>query len=830
MSSARCGSSVPDDLNEALEATADITFDLKDASTPLAIDFAPDKAGRVRACACNGREVSTTLVHGHLVIPPEVLREARNTLHVDFDAGDAPLNRRKDYLYSLFVPARAHEALPCFDQPDIKARWTLTVDLPLSWVAVSNGAEQSRRSHAGPSGRPRSIVSFATTEPIPTYLFAFVAGRFTVEAMTPGDRPIRIFHRETDRGLLVRNIETIANLHADALAWLEGYTSIPYPFGSFDVVLVPDFQFGGMEHPGAIYYSASALLLDESATRQQLLARAHVIAHETAHMWFGDLVTMRWFDDVWMKEVFANFMAARIVNPSFPDLDHEIRFLHAHYPGAYDVDRTAGTNAIRQPLDNLLDAGSLYGAIIYLKSPIVMRQLEIAIGAGALREGVHEYLRRFAFANASWSDLIGILDERTPLDLHRWSRDWIDEAGRPAIHADLSCLEGAIERLALRSVDTTPDRQLHWPQRLTVALGYGSRVEHVTIDLNGEGELAGATGLPAPDFVLPNGKGLGYGDIRLDAASLAWLSRHLPRIGDPLTRASAWVTLWDSMLNGQLEPSAMVDLMLAALPHETNDLNTLRILAWLDRAFWVFLTADERAQTASRIEGTLRERLDTGATHALKGAFFGAIRAMATTADAIGWLREVWASGAGLPGLPLGEGDRVLLAEELAVRGLPDGDAILRLQLERTRNEERRAALAFVAPALSEDARVRDGFVSRLSDAGSRRREPWVLDGLRWLHHPLRQPSSIRYVAPCLDLLEEVRRTGDIFLPKRWADATLGSHSSPEAAAVVRDFLDSRPPSYPPPLRRVVLASGDALFRASAFRDPVPASGSNSKF
>ena len=185
-------------------------------------------------------------------------------------------------------------------------------------------------------------------------------------------KPTREKSRETATRLF--------DLHAAALEWLERYTGIPYPFGKFDFFLVPAFQFGGMEHPGAVFYNAPGLMLDESATQNQLLERASTISHETSHMWFGDLVTMRWFTDVWMKEVFANFMAAKIVNPSFPGVNHDLRFLHAYYPLAYDVDRTAGTNAIRQPLDNLKDAGTLYGAIIYQKAPIVMRQLETIMG------------------------------------------------------------------------------------------------------------------------------------------------------------------------------------------------------------------------------------------------------------------------------------------------------------------------------------------------------------------------------------------------------------------------------------------------------------------
>ena len=219
-----------------------------------------------------------------------------------------------------------------------------------------------------------------------------------------------MFHRETDAAKVARNREAIFDLHAAALAWLEQYTGIPYPWGKFDFLLVPSFQFGGMEHAGAIFYNASGLLLDQSATQNQLLGRASVIAHETAHMWFGDLVTMRWFNDVWMKEVFANFMAAKIVNPSFPAINHELRFLYSNYPTAYDVDRTAGTNAIRQPLDNLDEAGTLYGAIIYQKAPIVMRQLERILGETPFRDGLREYLRGHSFGNATWPDLVTLLD------------------------------------------------------------------------------------------------------------------------------------------------------------------------------------------------------------------------------------------------------------------------------------------------------------------------------------------------------------------------------------------------------------------------------------
>ena len=367
----------------------------------VVLDFAQPRE-HVRAVRAGQAGVAFTLQNGHLTIPADATRAGQNELTVDFVAGDESLNRTDDFLYTLFVPARAHLAFPSFDQPNLKARYTLSLTVPEGWEAVANGAERERRS---------GTIHFVETEPLPTYLFGFVAGKFSVETATRNGRTFRMFHRETDPARLSRNRDVMFDLHAAALAWLEEYTAIPYPWGKFDFVMIPAFQFTGMEHAAAILYNTS-LFLDESATQQQLLGRASTIAHETAHMWFGNLVTMEWFSDVWMKEVFANFMAAKIVNPAFPTLNHDLRFLLAHYPGAYQIDRTAGANPIRQPLANLNEAGQLYGPIIYLKAPIMMRQLELMMGEAALRDGLREYLKKYAYANATWLDLVAILDPK----------------------------------------------------------------------------------------------------------------------------------------------------------------------------------------------------------------------------------------------------------------------------------------------------------------------------------------------------------------------------------------------------------------------------------
>jgi len=424
--------SVPAAKSEPVSAREVVRFALRDASSPLVLDFAPNRAGFLMKAEVNGTETAVRQVNGHLIAPVASLRRGENAISLEFNAGDASLNSSDDFLYTIFVPARAHEAFPCFDQPDLKARWSLALDVPAGWQLVANGAELDRQTDGG-----RTRVRFAQTAPIGTYLFAFAAGKFSVEQAERNGRTFRMFHRETDAAKVARNRDAIFDLHAAALKWLENYTGIPYPFGKFDFFLVPAFQFGGMEHPGAIFYNANGLMLDESATQEQLLGRASVISHETSHMWFGDLVTMKWFNDVWMKEVFANFMAAKIVNTSFPSINHDLRFLLDYYPTAYSVDRTAGTNEIRQPLANLNDAGTLYGAIIYQKAPIVMRQLEALIGADAFRDGLREYLKTYSYGNATWPDLVTILARHTREDVAAFSHAWVEERGRPIIRPEV---------------------------------------------------------------------------------------------------------------------------------------------------------------------------------------------------------------------------------------------------------------------------------------------------------------------------------------------------------------------------------------------------------
>ncbi len=660
-----------------------------------------------------------------------------------------------------------------------------------------------------------SASRFAETQPLPTYLVAFVAGRMSIETGEHLGRTMRLFHRENDLAKLARNRAALFELHARSLDALERYTGIPYPFGKFDVVLIPALQYGGMEHAGSIVYRAESLLLDESATQDQLLGRASLIAHETAHMWFGNLVTMRWFDDVWTKEVFANFIASKVIDPQFPLVRHDLAFFLEHHGSAYGVDRTAGAHPIRQPLANLEQAGSLYGAIIYDKAPVAMRQLEALLGEAAFRDGVREYLRRHAFGNATWDDLIATLATRTTLDLRQWSRAWIEEAGRPLIRTDLALRDGRVETLSISQSDPQARGRL-WPQQLHVTIGCREGRRTLVADLVGSAidltsKLAGCV----PDYVLAGGDGWGYGEFELDPRTQQHLLDALHRIDDPLARGVAWSALWDAMLSARLAPDRLLETALQTLARETDAQLVGEMLEQLQSLWWRFLPPSQREARAVDVERFLRQRLDAAATPGLKSSWFRAFRALATTPESVAWLQALWRREATIAALPLVEADETALAHALALRDVAGIEALLDAQAARITNADRQARFAFLRGAVSADRAERERWFQALADADGRRHETWVAEGLGYLHHPLRAAASAPLVLPALEMLPEVNRTGDIFFDSAWLNATLRGHSSPDVAARVRRFLDELPAAYPAHLRALLQQESDLLFRAA---------------
>jgi aminopeptidase N len=281
-----------------------------------------------------------------------------------------------------------------------------------------------------------------------------------------------------------------------------------------------------------------------------------------------------------------------------------------------------------------------------------------------------------------------------------------------------------------------------------------------------------------------------------------------------LTRGSAWVDLWENVLEAPRTGSEFLDLAMRALPKEGDEQNTQLILSDLRRAFWLLLSQNDRLPRAPAIEAVLREGIARAHTQSQKSAWFSAFRDVVLTTDGLAWLERIWRRELKIDGLTFAEPDEITMAEELAVREVPDWQQILATQRDRTRNPDRKAEFEFVMPALSADPAVRDQSFERFRKLENRRHEPWVTESLHYLNHPLREEQARHFITPSLELLPEIQRTGDIFFPTRWTDAALGGHRSPAAAQSVRDFL-ARHPDLPERLRWTILSAADDLFRAS---------------
>nr|WP_240543857.1 M1 family aminopeptidase [Spirosoma foliorum] len=795
---------IPAQKNQLIPASETITFTWARTTAPLQIDFKEERT-HIQKVSVNKKEIPVVFESEHLLISTAFLQPGKNTISIQFTAGNLSLNRNDDYLYTLLVPDRARTVFPCFDQPDLKATFQLSLTIPTNWQAMGNAAVKDS-SIAG----ERKTVNFQVSNIIPTYLFSFVAGKFSPVTRTLNGRPMTLLHRETDTTKIRLSMETLFKLHADALTFLEDYTQIPYPFQKFDFAAIPDFQYGGMEHVGAIDYRASALFLDNGATRDQRLSRASVISHETAHMWFGDMVTMRWFNDVWLKEVFANFMADKITEVSSADANYDLQFVVDHFPAAYAVDRTEGANPIGQPLANLKEAGTLYGGIIYHKAPIMMRQLERLMGKTALRDGLREYLKKYAFGNATWADLIAILDARTPADLAAWNHVWVSETSRPKFSYQLDKQAGKISRFTISQMGEDGTKRL-WPQGFEVALVYPDHVEELTVPMNqATVTLTEAVGKAAPSFVIFNSSGQGYGIFPVDTAMISQLGT----VKNPVTRAAAYINLYENMLSGQVvSPVKLATVYQSLLGKESEELNLRLLASQLADIVWNFTKPTNRPALAASVEKEAWQAMENEKAPGKKKLLFRLYQNIALSSEAKDRLYAIWNEQKAPAGVTLTEDDYTSLALALAVRDYPV-EGILTKQLARIKNPDRKKRLTFMMPALSGNVAERDQFFASLANETNREREAWVVDALGYLHHPLRTVTSAKYLPKSLELLDEIQRTGDIFFPERWVSSTLSSYQTPEVAQLIRKFLADRP-NYNPRLRAKLLQAADKPFRAS---------------
>ena len=775
--------SIPENKALPVEGNAKISFVIETLQEVI-IDYRD--TDNIENVIANGKETAYELRNEHIIIPESSLHKGHNSIEILFTAADQSLNRNDEFLYTLLVPDRARTLFPCFDQPDMKATFRLALDIPKGWCAVSNSPVESGEEKDG-----RTVVSFCPTEPLSTYLFSFVVGKFKNEIYNDGKHTFTAYYRETDPER-VAQLPVIFDQVARSIEWMEEYTGVPYPFAKYDFVILPGFQYGGMEHTGATLYNDTQLFLGKHPTPDEELRRAQLIAHETAHMWFGDLVTMEWFDDVWTKEVFANYFATRMTEPLFPGINHRLNWLKSIVTPALSEDRTTGGTSIKQPLDNMRNAGLIYNNIIYDKAPVMLEKLIGIMGEEAFREGMHEYLTTFAYGNATWDGLIGILDSRTGADLATFSDTWVNQRGMPHIAI---ATEG--DTLVVRQSDPY-GRGLIWQQSIEATL-IGERSERVIIDITDT--LMRIPLAQTPDYILPNSNGKGYGYFIYDSWSLDWALANWHTIDDDVCRLAQLMNLHEAYQHNAIDAALWLQSLIAGLPKEENPLVASALCSYVQEPLCE--TKDSNA------ESTLME---LAATHPLMPCRVQLLRALiatATSPEVCDTLCTIWEDGVH----PLlNENDYMNMAYELAIRFPDRHSAIIAAQRARMDNPDRIRQFDFISRAVTPDTTEQEALFHALLKAENQRIEPWALKTLAYLCHHTRTCQAIKYIRPGLEAMQEIQRTSDIFFPQSWARTLLRGHRSQEAREAVEQFLSDNP-DYPQLLKNKILQAAWGVFK-----------------
>jgi aminopeptidase N len=834
---------------DRVHGSVGIAFAFVGPPVDLVLDWRPARPagmppGGVTSVRVAGRAVATPEARDdHLVIAAADLRAGENHVELEFEtpiaAAGTAVTRYHDredgsaYVYSLLVPADASSLFPCIDQPDLKARFTLELALPARLTAVSNGPAVEAQAAAG-----GTRWRFAQTEPISTYLFAFAAGPFAEFRDEPGGT--RLLVRKSRAARAQEEAAEVLRLNRAGLRFLEDYFARPLPFAKYDLVLLPEFAYGGMEHAGATFLREDAVLFPFEPGAPDLLRRAQLLFHEAAHQWFGDLTTMRWFDDLWLKEGFANLMAFEVAAAIVPELGARSAF-RSLKAAAYRTDVTAGTTPIWQVLPNLSAAKSAYGSIVYSKAPAVLRQAQFYLGEDTFRRAVRDFLDRHAYASATWADLVHAFERASGRDLTLWARRWVREPGLPRVRVE-SQLDGAGAIQALRLVqhgatarparsaearspsaeaqspsveDRRPAAEV-WPMRVELLLDYGDGAREV-LPVTMEAAVTtvpAAAGRPAPRLVFANHGDWGYGLFELDAGTRERLLGALGSVDDAFLRALLWDALWQAVRDAELAPVRWIELALRQLPAEQDEVTVSGLLAHLETALRWYLGDAQRGALQPQLEALLRERMLASRTLGLRIAYFRAFVAMAWTPAAREDLMRLLSGELIVPGLRLRAIDRFRIVRTLLILDDPRAEGLLAAQGEADASDDGRRFAFATAAARGDPAAKRRYFDAFLHDATLPDR--WIEEALQPFNAVEQDGATAQHLDAALQALPALKRTRRIFFVNNWLAAFIGGQRSAAAQARVQAFLQRA--DLDADLRLKVLEALDGLVRTVRVR------------
>ena len=587
----------------------------------------------------------------------------------------------EEYLYTNFEPYESHRLFPNFDQPDVKAKYRLTVTAPEAWEIITNSRETS--ADVASDGRVRR--AYEQTAPFSTYLFAMIAGPYHAFRDEHGGIPLGFFCRRS----MVKHVDSdeLFEVTKQGLDFYAEFFDYAYPFTKYDQIFVPEFNAGAMENVGAVTHS-ERLVFRDPPTDTQRLGRAEVLLHEMAHMWFGNLVTMRWWNDLWLNESFATYMA-------YLSLTQATRFTTAWQAfnsgmknWAYRQDQLVTTHPIAGEIEDTDQTFLNFDGITYGKGAAVIKQLVAAMGLEGFRDGMRRYFRRHAFGNTTLSQFLDALNEGVGRDLHEWARAWLET---PSLNTVSASWETDGERLSsFALLQTAPEAYPTLrPHHLEAALvhdvaGGAPVIEAVVVDLEGARvEVPAAIGKQAPDFVFPNHNDHGFVKVALDAVSMAWVREHLEQIDDPLLRQMVWQALWHMVRDQQLRSTEYLDLVGAKAPTEQDPELIETILATATATIGRYVPEDQRVPAAHRFFAAARDALEAAPVGDMQITWARAMIGSAISPDDIEHCGRLADGAISVPGFSVDQDMRWDIASRYVGYGLEGAEARVAAERER---------------------------------------------------------------------------------------------------------------------------------------------------
>jgi len=617
--------SAPTDTFTAREK---IEFEVKLAGQDTFLDF--KDGAKIISFSLNGVVLTPEFTHHRILLPAAKLNVGTNVAEIQYEQNYAHDGRglhhfvdpedKRIYLYTQFENFDAHQMFACFDQPDLKATMVMNVTTPKSWEVITTTRETSKVSAHG-----LLQWSFPETPRISTYLFSLHAGPYAKWESRAGDIPLRLFARQSQKRYVAPAEWFVPT--QQGLKFYGEYFAYPYPFKKYDQVIVPEFNAGAMENVAAVTFSDSYFVHRSLSTYKEREAIASVLLHEMAHMWFGDLVTMQWWNAAWLNESFASYMSAFSMASAteFKD-DAWISFYSRGKHGAYIEDQWVTTHPIEAHVPDTETAMTNFDAITYGKGASVLKQVAYYLGPDKFQEGVRYYFKTHAYKNTRLQDFMGALEHASGQDLKAWSHAWLESAGVDTVQADYACDKGKISHFALnlQGPDSGISPRVHRTMIRLYADQDGTMTPFQSQNVIYRGartELPQFVGEACPAMVYANAEDHDYVKVSLDPITLEAVETDLAKVRDPFTRILFWPNLESMVRDVTLTPQDYIEVVKRNFPQETDLSIGSSIMDSLEHMF-LYLpqsTTNEkqmRAEMVADVENLLWTKLTAKATPA----------------------------------------------------------------------------------------------------------------------------------------------------------------------------------------------------------------------